>query len=406
MGSQVAQARLERLDVWFGGVGLRHAAVIFERAQGGDDHDGRRRDAGIAALDVQEFFCAKVGAEARLGDGVVGQFKRQLGGSDRVAAVRDVGKRAAVHQRRGVFQRLHQVWFDGVLEQHRHRAVDLQVLGVDRLVVVGVGDQDVAQALLEILQVGGQAQDGHDLAGNGDLEAVLADNAVGLAAQTDDGVAQGAVVHIHAAFKEDAARVDAQLVALLQMVVQNGAQQVVGRGDGVHVAGEVQIDVLHRDHLRIAAAGSAALDAEYRAQRWLAQGDDGVFADLLHRLAKTDGRGGLALTGRGGVDGGDQHQLAVGTVGQTVEQAVRKFCLIVAVRFQLFRADVKLGSDLGDRLHGALLGDFDVCKHVDRFLLCVQFPKKAARRPAFLGGGPARQRKTFHRRAASFARFG
>ena len=50
------------------------------------------------------------------------------------------------------------------------------------------------------------------------------------------------------------------------MVVQNSAQQVVGSGDGVHIAGEVQVDVLHRNDLCIAAAGSAALDAEYRTQ--------------------------------------------------------------------------------------------------------------------------------------------
>ena len=62
------------------------------------------------------------------------------------------------------------------------------------------------------------------------------------------------------------AGVDAQCIALLDVVVDEGAQQVVGGGDGVHIAGEVEVDVLHGDNLGIAAAGSTALDAEYRAR--------------------------------------------------------------------------------------------------------------------------------------------
>ena len=54
------------------------------------------------------------------------------------------------------------------------------------------------------------------------------------------------------------------------MVVEHGGEQVVRRADGVKVAGEVQVDVLHRHDLRVAAAGRAALASEYRAERRLA----------------------------------------------------------------------------------------------------------------------------------------
>ena len=37
---------------------------------------------------------------------------------------------------------------------------------------------------LQIGQIGGQAEDGHDLAGHGDIKSVLPGRAVGLAAQT------------------------------------------------------------------------------------------------------------------------------------------------------------------------------------------------------------------------------
>ena len=275
----------------------------------------------------------------------------------------DVGKWTAVHQSRGVFQSLYQVWFDGVFKQNCHRAVYLEVFGVDRFVVIGVSDQNVAQTLLEVLHIRCKAQDCHNLAGNGNLEAVLTRDTVCFSAQSDVDKAQCAVVHVHAAFEENAALVDIQLVALLHMVVQDGAQQVVCRADGVKVAGEMQVDVLHRHDLCIAAAGSAALDAEYRTQGRLAQSDDGFFANLLHRLSKTDGCGGLAFTRRSRVDSGDQDQFAVRLVFQTFGKVVRKLCLVVTVRFQLLRTDTERTGYFGDGLHSTLLGDFDVCKH-------------------------------------------
>src|SRR5699024_3225024 len=112
-------------------------------------------------------------------------------------------------------------------------------------------------------------QDGHDLGGHGDDEAVLPGHAVDLPAQADDDVPQGPVVHVQAALDQHPPGVDAQGVALLHVVVQHGAAQVVGGGDGVHVPGEVKVDVLHGQHLGVAAAGRAALYAEHRAQRGL-----------------------------------------------------------------------------------------------------------------------------------------
>ena len=103
------------------------------------------------------------------------------------------------------------------------------------------------------------------------------------------------------------------------MVVEKSGQQVVGSADGVEVAGEVQVDILHGDDLSVAAAGSAALDAEHGAERGLAQADHGVLAELVERVGKADGRGGLALARRGGADSGDEDQLCL--AGQLADLA-------------------------------------------------------------------------------------
>ena len=62
----------------------------------------------------------------------------------------NVGKGTAVDQGGGALQRLHQIGLDGVLQQGRHGALGLQVVGGDRLAVIGVGHHDAAQPRLQV----------------------------------------------------------------------------------------------------------------------------------------------------------------------------------------------------------------------------------------------------------------
>jgi hypothetical protein len=94
-----------------------HAAIHLHGADGGDDDGGSRLQARLAALDVEELLGAEIGAETGFGDDIVGQLQRRRGGHHRVAAMGDVGERAAMHEGRVVFQRLHQVRLHRVLEQ-------------------------------------------------------------------------------------------------------------------------------------------------------------------------------------------------------------------------------------------------------------------------------------------------
>ena len=136
---------------------------------------------------------------------------------------------------------------------------------------------------------------GHDLGGDGDVEAVLARHAVGDAAEAADDVAQLAVVHVDDALPGDAARIDVEVVTLLDVVVEHGGEEVVRGADGVEVAGEVEVDVLHGHDLGVAATGSAALYAEDRAEGRLAEGENGILAETPEGVREADGRGGLAL---------------------------------------------------------------------------------------------------------------
>ena len=75
-----------------------------------------------------------------------------------------------------------------------------------------------------------------------------------------------------------------QRVVLLRVLVKHarverGRDQIVRGRDGVNVAGEVQVELLHRDDLRPAAAGRAALDAERGAHRRLPHAREDLVAE-------------------------------------------------------------------------------------------------------------------------------
>ena len=103
----------------------------------------------------------------------------------------------------------------------------------------------------------------------------------------------------------------------------------------MHVAGKVQVDVLHRQHLSVSAAGSSALDPEHGAERRLAQSDDRLLAYLRHSLTQAGGGGGFALARGCGVDRGDQNKFAVGVALNTRSQLVGELSLVFAVEFKL-----------------------------------------------------------------------
>src|SRR5699024_3037625 len=154
-------------------LGLGAAPVVLEGPAGGDHHHGAGGKAGHPALDIQELLGTQVGTESGFGDYIICQLQAQLGGNGAVAAVCNVGKCTAVDDGGIVFQGLDQVGVQGVLEQGGHGTGGADLSGSHRLAVIGVGADDPAQPLFQVLQVGGQAEDGHDLAGYRNIKAVL-----------------------------------------------------------------------------------------------------------------------------------------------------------------------------------------------------------------------------------------
>jgi len=201
--------------------------------------------------------------------------------------------------------------------------------------VAAIGDDDVAQPFLQIAQIARQTKDRHHFGGHGNVEPGLPREPVRNAAQAGHDVAQGPVVHVHHPAPCHPALVDIQRVAPVDMVVDHRRQQVVGTGDGVEIAGEMQVHVFHRHDLRIAAAGSTALHPETRAKRGFAQTDRGLLADPVQTVAKPHGGRGLAFAGRGRGDRGDKDQFAIRAVLDRIDEALADLGLVMAVRQQI-----------------------------------------------------------------------
>ena len=276
--------------------------------------------------------------------------------------MRNVGKRPAVHKGRRVFQRLHQVGLKGVFQQRRHGALGVQLPGRDRLAAVSIAHHNAGKALFQVGKAGGKAENSHHFACHRDVKAILARRAVHLAAKAVHQKAQLAVVHIYTALPGDAARVNAKGVAVMDMVIHHGGQQVVGRADGVQIAREVQVDVLHGHHLGIAAARGAALDAKHGAKAWLAQRKAHVFAHAVQRVGKAYAGGGFALARGRGADGRNQNHLG----GRLFfgHHLCHNFCLCAAVGNHRLLRDPHLLGHLQNGGQNGLLGNLDISFHM------------------------------------------
>ena len=328
---------------------LELAAVRLESTDGGDQ-DGRiGNHARRAALDVEEALGPHVGSEAGLGDQVVAAALADEVADDAAVAVSNVAEGAGMHDDGCVLQRLQQVRLQCFLHDDGHRASGMKLLGGDRIAVLRVADHDATHTSAHVVQRSGEGEDGHDLGGSGDVETGLTSDAIHLAAEADDDVAQAAIVDVEHAAPCDVVDIEAELVALVKMVVDHRRQQVVCCGDGVEVAREVQVEQLHRDHLAVAATGSATLDAERWAHAGLAQADHSVLADVRHGLAQTHRRGGLAFAQRSGRDGCDHDVLGLRAIAQLSDGLQLDLGQVVAVLFEQVWADAHFGGDVIER---------------------------------------------------------
>ena len=121
-----------------------------------------------------------------------------------------------MNEGRIVLEGLHEIRPQSLLEQHRHRPLRIQVAGPDRRQFAVVAHHDIAEPRLQVRKTGRQAENRHDLRGHHNVEA--------RAAEPDRDVPQRAVVHVDYAPPRDAADVQIQLIAMVDVIVDERRQ--------------------------------------------------------------------------------------------------------------------------------------------------------------------------------------
>ena len=160
---------------------------------------------------------------------------------------------------------------------------------------------------------------------------------------------------------EDRQGIDPERVLVVEAVVEERRGEVVRRADGVDVAGQVEVEVLHRDDLAVAATGGAALDPEDRPERRLADRDRGPFADPVEALGEPDRGRGLALAERRRRDRRDQDVLAARVRRlEPLDGPEADLRLDRPVELQLVLGQAELGRDVDDPARRDRAGDLEV----------------------------------------------
>ncbi len=189
----------------------------------------------------------------------------------------------------------------------------------------------------EIVEIGRDGDDRHHLRGGGDVESGLARVAVRPAAEPTT------IWRSERSFMSTQRRqpiVSGSMPSLLpcsRCASSAAASRLFAAADRVDVAGEVEVQVLHRHDLGVAAAGRAALDPEDGPERRLAQAEHGVPPDLAEALGERHRRGRLALARLRRRDRGDADERRVGLAGQPVDDREVDLRLVAAVEVVLVR---------------------------------------------------------------------
>lgn len=109
----------------------------------------------------------------------------------------------------------------------------------------------------------------------------------------------------------------------------------------------VEVELIHRNHLRIPTARRPALDPKRGTLRRLPQTRNRWAPERgPQRLRKTHRRGALAFAEGGGRDARDDNVTAVGAFAETLAHIVAHLGHVLAVWDKLSREDTDLGSKI------------------------------------------------------------
>ena len=297
-------------DVWLLDIFQSYTTMHLQRLEGNNENGEVWLQTCLAAFDVIEFLCTEICTESCLCNGIVAILKSSSSSHDRIAAMSNVGKRTAMNKCRCSLCCLNQIWLQSIEKESNDTATYTHILYGKWLVILGDAQEDIIDTATKIFDACCETHDSHNLRSRSDIETCLCLDAI-LIADTGDDAAETTVVYVHHAAPENLLQLESLCLVLETVVVQEGSNHVVGLCNGMEIASEMEINLIHRQNLGVTATCSTTLHAEARTQRWFAKSHYSLLANLLHTQGETYGYGGLAITSLGRTDSGNEDEMMV-----------------------------------------------------------------------------------------------
>ena len=297
-------------DVWLLDIFQSYSTMHLQRLEGNNENSEVWLQTCLAAFDVIELLCTEISTESCLCNGIVAILKSSSCSHDGIAAMSNVGKRTAMNKCWCTLCCLNQIWLQSIEKESYDTATYTHILYGKWLVILGDAQEDIIDTATKIIDACCETHDSHNLRSWRNIETRLCLDAV-LISYTGDDAAQTSIVHIHDATPKNLLEFESLCLVLETVVVQEGSNHVVGLCDGMEIASEMEINLIHRQNLCVTATCSTTLHAEARTQRWFAKSYYSLLADLLHTQGETHGYGGLAITSLGRTDSGNEDEMMV-----------------------------------------------------------------------------------------------
>ena len=271
---------------------------------GHHNRGGRPLCAILAASNVKPLLSARVSTVTGLDDHHIMQGARHFHGNQRRNADRHVRERTAVHIHgrtihRFRLRRLHRIGKNAGNTPQINEFTERNGLAVLR------AGNHLGNALGDLIHGTGEHHDLHELAGRSEHHTL---GHIALAAVHRD-LTQRTGRHFGNARHGDIVE-----LAVVDGLLSEGNQQVLGRFDSAHFAAQTPVDQLRVGQGSLAAARSATLGTgSGNAHARLTEHCGRINATLTQRVDQRDRGGGLALAARRlqRSIGGDEHDLAM-----------------------------------------------------------------------------------------------
>src|SRR5665213_222687 len=129
------------------------------------------------------------------------------------------------------------------------------------------------------------------------------------------------------------------------MIVDHRGEQRMRARDRVEVTREVEIDIVHRNDLRVSAARGASLHTEDGPEAWLPDAERHLLAHSPKRLRQSDGHGALPFSGGRWIRRGDDDQPST---RWTLGDVERDLGFVFPVEVEIVAPKSQLGGDVFD----------------------------------------------------------